>query len=204
VTATVDPAVATRFDSATLLSAILRQVLATRFLLRAHVEPRVLDTYALKMARSDGRVGGHLTHSTLNCTALEAQRGPTPDASTSRVPTRPPQSDEKYYCGLIRFSYTTDGVVLNPRGIQMSQLAQAVQPYVERMVVDKTGLSGLFDVELTFRPDVLPGAPPGSLAGADSPSIYAAIQEQLGLKLESERGPIDCLVIDHAELPSPN
>ncbi|HET9833800.1 MAG TPA: TIGR03435 family protein [Vicinamibacterales bacterium] len=83
----------------------------------------------------------------------------------------------------------------------MSQLLPILSPLTARQVVDKTGLDGLYDFTLTFaleasRPDApLPVDP-------SAPSIFTAIQEQLGLKLESARGPVDVLVIDRAEKPT--
>jgi uncharacterized protein (TIGR03435 family) len=77
-----------------------------------------------------------------------------------------------------------------------------------RSVIDKTGLAGQYDFELKWIPDVGQSqggptdvAPSPDLAG---PSLFTAIQEQLGLKLESTKGPVDVLVIDHAEKPSEN
>jgi uncharacterized protein (TIGR03435 family) len=66
---------------------------------------------------------------------------------------------------------------------------------VERVVVDRTGLAGSFDVELDWSADQ---------PDSDKPSLVAAVQEQLGLKLEAERGPVEVIVIDHVERPSPN
>lgn len=91
----------------------------------------------------------------------------------------------------------------------MTQLATSLAPFVNRFTVDKTGLSGGFDVELTWTPEQvspniagnpLPSAAPDSL----EPSIFAALQEQLGLKLVSERGPVDVLIVDRLEEPSGN
>jgi uncharacterized protein (TIGR03435 family) len=79
---------------------------------------------------------------------------------------------------------------------------------VQRPVVDKTGLTGVYDFTLTFRPEPgIPGAVgPNPLPPVDpeAPGIFTAIQEQLGLKLESARGPVEVLVIDHAEKPDAN
>jgi uncharacterized protein (TIGR03435 family) len=72
------------------------------------------------------------------------------------------------------------------------------------MVVDKTGLTGTFDLDLTWTPDQIPQGPipPGAPAiDPNGPSIFTAVQEQLGLKLDSQRGPVEVLVIDHAEHP---
>jgi uncharacterized protein (TIGR03435 family) len=68
------------------------------------------------------------------------------------------------------------------------------------MVIDRTGLKGLFDIELKWTPENLRGAAPTG----DDPSIFAALQEQLGLRLESQRGPVDFLVIDSIERPTPD
>ena len=71
-----------------------------------------------------------------------------------------------------------------------------------RMVVDKTGLTGAYDFEMTFTPDLAPGdgATPQSLS--EGGSLFTALQEQLGLKLEAQRGPIEFFVIDSAERPA--
>lgn len=91
----------------------------------------------------------------------------------------------------------------------MAALATSLTPFVSRFIVDKTGLSGGLDVELNWTPDQpisnapgnpLPDAPPNS----SGPSIFAALQEQLGLKLASEKGPVAVLVVDHLEEPSAN
>ena len=76
------------------------------------------------------------------------------------------------------------------------------------MVVDKTGLTDRFDFELKWTPDQLPqgppppGAPPLPPIDPNGPSIFTAVQEQLGLKLESQRGPVPVVVIDHVEQPT--
>ena len=79
-----------------------------------------------------------------------------------------------------------------------------------RIVVEKTGLAGNFDINLEWPPDetqamrVTQDAPPVPPFAAGAPSIFTAIQEQLGLKLEPARGLVEILVIDHAEKPSEN
>jgi uncharacterized protein (TIGR03435 family) len=74
---------------------------------------------------------------------------------------------------------------------------------VERVVVDRTGLTGHFDIELRWTPTALPpAAASGDDLASDAPSIFTAAQEQLGLKLESTTGPVDVLVIDHVEHPT--
>jgi uncharacterized protein (TIGR03435 family) len=94
-------------------------------------------------------------------------------------------------------------------------MAQFLAPSVNRVVVDRTRLTGNYDVDLTWTPDRLPPRPPGTPAdqpirvnGAtidpNGPSIFTAVREQLGLKLESSKGPVQVLAIDHVEQPSPD
>lgn len=82
---------------------------------------------------------------------------------------------------------------------------------VGRKVIDRTGLTGKYDIKLKYIPDenqrsiAPPGAPPPAVAADTSgPSLFTALQEQLGLKLESQKGPVEVFVIDHAEKPSKN
>jgi uncharacterized protein (TIGR03435 family) len=92
----------------------------------------------------------------------------------------------------------------------MSQIAISLSQVVQRIVVDRTGLTGNFDIELTWTPDQMPqgpgpsGAPPLPPIDPNGPSIFTALQEQLGLKLDSTRGPVGVLVIDHVEPPTPD
>ncbi len=93
----------------------------------------------------------------------------------------------------------------------MSQVMGVLSPLLGRVVVDRTGLHGAFDFDLEWTPDqVLQGATrdpnvsPVAPADTNGPSVFAAIQEQLGLKLESQRAPIEVLVIDRVEQPTDN
>ena len=96
----------------------------------------------------------------------------------------------------------------------MADFATSLSGLVNRVVLDKTGLTGGFDFELQWTPDQFQGTGPlGGIPGApppapptDStfPSLFTALQEQLGLKLDSERGPVEVVVIDHVEKPAPD
>jgi uncharacterized protein (TIGR03435 family) len=97
-------------------------------------------------------------------------------------------------------------------GQTMASIATTLSRFAGGIVVDKTGLSGTYDLELLYAPDPgisptgrdlppRPGGPP-PVADSDAPSIFAAVQEQLGLKLEPTKGPVDVLVIDGAEKPT--
>ena len=94
----------------------------------------------------------------------------------------------------------------------MAQFGTLLSRLVNRTVVDKTGLAGNFDIDLTFTPDQparAPGAPPDQPIRANGvdidpngPSLFTALQEQLGLKLDSQKGPVDVVVIDSVEHPT--
>ncbi len=86
----------------------------------------------------------------------------------------------------------------NGRGADMPTLASVLSGQLGRLVLDRTGVSGFYDFTLTFEPD------DSRTADTAGPSLFTALQEQLGLKLESQKGPVETLVIDHAEKPSAN
>jgi uncharacterized protein (TIGR03435 family) len=93
---------------------------------------------------------------------------------------------------------------MSSRGATMWTLAVNLSVFVDRTVVDQTGLTQTFDYDLEWNPDAiaLGGAPAATNTSSDRPSLFTALQEQLGLKLESTRGPVDVLVIDHIEQPT--
>jgi uncharacterized protein (TIGR03435 family) len=178
---------------------MMRSLLAERFKLGAHMEKRDMPIYALVTARGDGRLGPQLTRSTVDCKAIMAARG-------RQGPPPPPPPGERMQCGFrIGPGRMTGG------GFPLSQLATSLAGFVQRIVVDKTGLEGDYDIDLTYTPDQAtmgslkiagaPNPPPGDTGG---PSLFTALQEQLGLKLESTRGQVDVLVIDHVEGPTPD
>ncbi|HEY3043697.1 MAG TPA: M56 and DUF3738 domain-containing protein [Vicinamibacterales bacterium] len=171
------------------LPLMVRALLAERFKLAVHNETRELPIYALVMARSDRRIGERIKPSAIDC-RTRGRGNPLP---------APPPPGERPSCG-IRFLIGN----MAGGGVTMAQFASALSRFVGRPVVEKTELSGGFDIDLKWTPDRLPSPPP---AGApfqppidpDGPSIFTAVQEQLGLKLDPQNGPIDVLVIDRVE-----
>jgi len=179
---------------------MLRTLLADRFKLAVHSESRELPIYALVTARGDGRRGPQLNPAAVDCAALRAARGNAPPAGPPPVPA----GFDRPQCG-IRLA---PGTML-AGGVTMAQLANAFArlPVVNRLVDDRTGLAGTFDVDLRWTPPQLPpspppGAPPLPPIDPDGPSLFTALQEQLGLKLESTKGQADVVVIDRAEHPT--
>jgi uncharacterized protein (TIGR03435 family) len=180
---------------------MLRTLLADRFKLAVHTESRELPIYALVMSRTDGRHGPQLNPAAVDCAALRGSRGNAPPAGP---PPGPPAGFERPPCG-IRMA---PGTML-AGGVTMAQLANALSrlPVVNRIVDNRTALAGAFDLDLRWTPPQMPaspppGAPPLPPIDPDGPSIFTAVQEQLGLKLESQRGPVEVLVIDSAERPT--
>jgi uncharacterized protein (TIGR03435 family) len=90
----------------------------------------------------------------------------------------------------------------------LAQLAAILSAYLNRKVVDETGLGGLFNATLTWTPEQMPAQPLGTTDGLppidpNGPSIFTAVREQLGLTLKSTIGPVDVLVIDSVQKPTP-
>ena len=156
---------------------MLRRMLAERFKLVAHTEKREQPVYALLIARADGRLGSNLKASTLDCS----------------------KSDASEQCSM-GGSFTGSGGNLKGVGQPLSVLATHLSTAVDRIVQDRTGLAGGFDFELAWSGGLKPA--PG--APGEPPSVFTALQEQLGLRLEPARGPVDVLVIDSVERPTPD
>jgi uncharacterized protein (TIGR03435 family) len=168
---------------------MLRTLLAERFELAVHTETQEREAYALVHAREDRRLGPQLTRSTQQC-QVEIEAGPL------RAPVRRVTEDGKPVCSMMQGPAAIRG-----GGLTMTFLAGAITVYAGRMVVDRTGLEGPFDFELTYAPAARGGGPPPS---DDRPSIFTAVQEQLGLTLEPAIAPVEVLVIDSVSLPTEN
>jgi uncharacterized protein (TIGR03435 family) len=185
-----------------LMLLMLRTLLADRFHFRGHAETRELPTYSLVKARTGERLGPALRPSTIDCSADAVSR--TPSNAARQLSTPLPESEGQ--CDL-RVGGGPNGNTLAVRGVSIAKFAEYLQPDVRRMIVDKTGLTGAFDIELDFLMDPavvgLP-APTGPPVVSDSPSLFEALEKQLGLKLEAHRGPVAVLVVDDAEQPSEN
>jgi len=184
----------------------LRELLKERFGVVVHNETKEMPIYALILARSDGKLGPQLKKSETDCAALAAAgRGRGPGGPGGPGRGAPPAPGQPIACG-IQIGMGN----LNMGGASMAQFATSLAMFAGRIVLDKTGLTGGWDLTMTWTPDNMPqrppGAPepPGGAIDPNGPSLFTAIQEQLGLKLDSQRGPVDVLVIDKAEHPTPN
>jgi uncharacterized protein (TIGR03435 family) len=171
---------------------MLKALLAERFGLVTRHETRELPVYVLVLARKDGALGPQMKKSELDCAALFASV-----TAGGKMPDRLPNGNLP--CG-ISVRPGQGLVVASPAS--MEQLTRNLVGGVGRIVVDKTGLQGYYDFTLNFAPESVPGAPAAPAADVTAPSLFTAMQEQLGLKLEPGREPIQVLVIDRAERPA--
>ena len=202
------------------LMPMMRTLLADRFKLKTHTETRELPTYALTLARTDGKLGPDIKPSTSDCAnPVEAQKRAAELAKGGGAAfLQALTKGETIPCMItpaLNPSNPAAGFGLRGNGQAMTGLTQFLTQVTGRVVQDKTGLTGLYDFELRFDPQVLmallpqlglnmPTGPTANLPGSDSPELLTALQEQLGLKLESQKGPVEVLVIDSAEMPQPD
>ncbi len=193
ITATY-PADATRTDQDR--RAMLQTLLADRFGLKTHRETRELPMYALVMARKDGALGPRLVRSNVDCAKWIAEKRPQAGAGG---PSGLAPGGQRSACMMLT---TRRFIVGGTRTTQ--ELTASLQSLTGRPVVDRTGLTGAFDFDLEWTSGTI--APPvgANPPADDGPSIFTALQEQLGLKLESTRGPFDVLVIDSIQRPTPD
>jgi uncharacterized protein (TIGR03435 family) len=210
-----------------MMQAMLRRMLAERFQLKTHTESRDLPVYELVLARDDGRLGPELKPSAPECVTMITTQGRGrggPGDGRGTPPPPPPPLDDRGRgrgpggpgplafdgpppCGSRGGGFGR----FRAGGTTMAQLAASLAGNAQRVIIDKTGLTGVYDVMLTYTPNPaqLPLAPPPpgvELPAIDpnGPSLFTAIQEQLGLKLESARAPVEVVVIDAIERPSEN
>jgi uncharacterized protein (TIGR03435 family) len=186
------------------LMPLLRTLLVDRFQLKARVETRELPAYALVHARRDRRLGDQIRTTRSDCTK--------PTVMTDAELLATVKADAWPPCGQLITSTsstkTPEGsVVITIRvrrsGATMKELAAWLQPVVGGPVVDRSGLEGLFDLEYSFAP--MASSPSAAVAvGANVPSLFVALEEQLGLKLESERTAVPVVVIDAVSRPTEN
>jgi uncharacterized protein (TIGR03435 family) len=167
INAKISPELAATMDrpgnDPALMPKLVQSLLEDRFRLKLHYEKRELPVYALVIARKDGTLGPKMPLSTADCQK---------DRSKCMI-----RSGTGMFRGGSVTAETLANMLTNPAG---------------RLVFDRTGLTGKYDVDLEWAEE----------AGSDKPSIFAAVQEQLGLKLESLREPVDVVVIDHVERPT--
>jgi uncharacterized protein (TIGR03435 family) len=151
---------------------MLRALLAQRFALKVHSETRELPAYSLVRDRPDGKPGPELRVSSAQC-----------------APPNAPAEPGQTRC---RVRQAFQGLIAN--GVSMTQFASALSPILGRKVFDRTTLSGIFDFNVRFTDDAAPDP--------RFPSLFTAVREQLGLKLDPTRAPAEIVVIDSVQRPN--
>jgi uncharacterized protein (TIGR03435 family) len=169
---------------------MLQPALADRFKLKVHTETKQLPVFELVVAKGVSK----LKEATPGDTYANGIKGP----------------DGVGRGGMMRMGRGQ----LSGQAVPIGNLVNMLSQQLHQTVIDKTGLAGKYDLELNWTPDQgsdpmfkgPDGAPPRADTAPDAsgPSIFTAVQEQLGLKLQSTKGPVETLVIDHIEMPSEN
>jgi uncharacterized protein (TIGR03435 family) len=183
---------------------MMQALLADRFRLVIERSTKEAPVYELQLARSDRKPGPKLTVSKTDCAEIMAK------ARAGGAPPPPPLPGEPPQCALFMSPGSMGGGSLT-----MASLARALSNRLGRPVIDKTGLEGNYDFSFDFAPDFgagpgggpptpPPGAPQLPPVDPNAPNIITALQEQLGLKVEAKRGPVDTIVIKSVELPTPD
>ncbi|MEO8099819.1 MAG: TIGR03435 family protein [Acidobacteriota bacterium] len=165
---------------------MLRALLEERFALKTHYETRPIDVYALLPARSDGKLGPKVQDWDGTC----AGRKPASDEDDPKTPR----------CTAL---FRSPGMFLE--GVTMFAVAEMLslpQPALGRIVEDRTGLTGRYKLELEF--EFAPARPGQVAPDSPRPSIFTAVREQWGLKLEPAKGSLQVLVVESVQPPTEN
>ena len=164
----------------TLRSQLLQQALIDRFQLKTHTELREGPVYALVIAKSGSKL--HATE------------------------PNPPREYVTPEGERVQLGLTVTNNMIAGHAIHIADLVKAMRSSagLDRVVIDRTGLTGNYDFVMNWTPDLAPTPQDNGAPATNFPSLFTAIQEQLGLKLEPARGPVNMLVIDHVEKPSVN
>jgi uncharacterized protein (TIGR03435 family) len=191
-------AVATGNPSRETLDEMARQLLKDRFGLQFHVEERPMDVYAMVVART-GSLGRGLTPAAFDCTMFFASR-----ARGEAPPPVPPPSGGKPSCGM---TTSFEGQVMRVQGggVTLDRVASFMEGFGmadRRPIIDRTGLTGRYDVDMKFT--IYNPRPSVSVSLPREPMMKEAMEEYLGLRLEPRREQRETLVIDRVNMPTPN
>jgi uncharacterized protein (TIGR03435 family) len=162
------------------LEAMFRPVLADRFQLKAHTETKTLPVYDLVLTKDGPKF----------------QKSPPPPEDPDH-PT--PKGQHRS-----NSSFQMNNGDLTATAITMNRFADTLADQLNRTVIDKTGLTDAYDLKLKWTRDEDSNNAADNGAADRAPGLFTALQEQLGLKLNAAKGPVETLVVDHAEKPSPN
>jgi len=197
------------------LMPLVRSLLVDRFKLKTHTEQREMPVYDLVIARSDKRLGPDIRPSKSDCSNADELNAKRAEAiARGDLSAVMPRPGEVMPCAISPSMAGGPGNIgLHGDGQELKTLTDLLTGMTGRVVRDKTGLTGRFDFDMKLDMQLLmamasqaginvPAAAAANLPQSDGSSLMTTLQEQLGLKLESARGPVDVLVIDSAEMPT--
>ncbi|HXB73533.1 MAG TPA: M56 family metallopeptidase, partial [Candidatus Acidoferrales bacterium] len=181
---------------------MLQSLLEDRFQLRTHRDTRDLPVYALVAAK-----GGFRLPPPKEGGCVDSTEDASPEwAGAGRMAAPGEVEPATVLCGSAGVSLNTAGARIQGGKVAMPELVRMLSRVLGRSVIDRTGFTGLFDLQLDFVADettpAMPPPPPDS--GMSGLPIPQALRQQLGLQLESTKGPVEVIVVDHAERPSGN
>jgi uncharacterized protein (TIGR03435 family) len=191
---------------------LLKNLIIERFQLKFHFEPREMSHYDLVVARSDGKLGPELKPSKSDCSNVDELNAQRADAvAKGDLAALLPKPGEFLPCTIApNLAGGPTNMSLHGDGQELKLLADLLSQFTGKYVRDKTGLTGRYDFDMRLDMQALMGlvqklginVPAGAVPQSDGSSVMTVINEQLGLKLESTRGPVDVLVIDSVETPT--
>lgn len=188
-----------REESRRRMDLMMQALLRDRFQLKMHVETREMTVYALVVAKG----GPKLEAAQAGPAPAPEDGGRLPDQLPSHLPHRAPPGSTMMQMSATRAEMSVSGGTMK----QLAEMLTGQEETEGRVVIDKTGLTGKYDWYLEWTPA---GAAMGMKgddgrpAEADAPGLFTALEEELGLRLESGKGPVQVVVIDHVEAPSAN
>ena len=186
---------------------MMQSLLSDRFKMAIHHETREVPMYALILSKP-GSFGPQLQRHP-DSSSCSSELPPPSSSAPAPGPTTAVSGLTVPCGGITGLPPSAPGRVrLGARNLTMGFIAgsNTLMSNLDRPVLDRTGLDGTFDFLLEYTPEVRGPLPPGVefQPDASGPTFQQALKEQLGLKLESQKGPVDVIVIDHVERPSEN
>ena len=166
-----------------------RALLEARFRLKVHTEARELPVYTLSLAKGGSKLTATKAGSCVAIDPATVLKSPSPSN----------------YCGGRATTKAGAKKIVDGYGMSLAEFTDRIfRETLDRPVIDKTGLKGLFDIHLEYVADAMVSDGSTSPVNAPGPAILTAVQEQLGLKLSPDKGPVEVIVIDSVERPSEN
>ena len=193
---------------------LLKSLLVERFQLKSHIEQREMAFYDLVLARGEGKLGPELKPSKSDCSNMDELNAKRAEAvARGDVASLVPKPGEFLPCTISpNIANGPENLSLHGDGQELKVLVDLLSQFTGKYVRDKTGLTGRYDFDMKLDMQTLLGlvqklginVPTPNLPQTDGSSVMTVLNEQLGLKLESTRGPVDVLVIDSVQAPTPD